>query len=58
MYTREHQIRKIEGTQSIPNYKTFDFFNTKFDHSFYSKIYAKYNFFLPWLGLLIKVLQE
>ena len=32
-------------TSSIPNYKTFDFFDTKFDHSSYSKIYVKYHFF-------------
>jgi len=32
-------------TQSIPNCKTFDFFDTKFDHSSYSKICVKYHFF-------------
>ena len=32
-------------TQSIPNYKSFDFFNIKFDHSSYSKFYTKYYFF-------------
>jgi len=45
------------GTQSILNYKTFDFFDIKFYHSSYSKIYVKY-FFLLWFGLLIKVLRE
>jgi hypothetical protein len=35
----------LSGTPSIPNYKTFDFFDTKFDHSSYSKICAKYKFF-------------
>ena len=24
-------------TPSVPNYRTFDYFNPKFDHSFYSK---------------------
>jgi hypothetical protein len=35
----------LASTQSIPNYKTFDFFDTKFDHSSYSRIYVKYHFF-------------
>jgi hypothetical protein len=35
----------LTSTPSIPNYKTFDFFDTKFDHSSYSKICAKYQFF-------------
>ena len=30
---------------SILNCSSFDFFNSKFDHSFYSKIYTKYYFF-------------
>jgi len=45
-------------TQSIPNCKSFDFFNIKFDHSSYSKFCKKYHFFLLCIGLLIKVLQE
>ena len=32
-------------TPSVPNYRSFDFFNPKFDNSSYSKIYAKYHFF-------------
>ena len=36
----------ISITQSIPNYKTFDFFDIKFDHSSYSKICVKYHFFV------------
>ena len=38
-------VWKIGITQSIPNWKTFDFFDTKFDHSSYSQICVKYNFF-------------
>ena len=34
-----------QHTPSVPNYKSFDFFNPKFDHSSYSKIYAKHHFF-------------
>ena len=32
-------------TLSVSNYRSFDFFYLKFDHSSYSKNYAKYNFF-------------
>jgi DNA replication protein DnaC len=28
---------QLSTTQSISNYKTFDFFDTKFDHSFIQK---------------------
>ena len=42
----------------ILNYKTFDFFHTKFDHLSYSKIYIKSSLLLSWLYLLIKVIQE
>ena len=35
----------IYSTPSILNYKSFDFFYFKFDHSFYLKIYIKYHFF-------------
>jgi len=45
-------------TQFIPNCKSFDFFNIKFDHSSYSKFCTKYHSFLLCIGLLIKVLQE
>jgi len=49
----------MHSTQYIPNCKSFDFFNIKFDHSSYSKFYSKYHFFnLLCIGLLIKVLQE
>ena len=37
-------------TPFVPNYCSFDFFNLKFDHSFYSKICTKYYFF--YCGLL------
>ena len=33
-------------TPSVPNYKSFDFFNLKFDHSSYSKIYANITSFV------------
>ena len=33
-------------TPSIPNYRSFDFFNPKFDHSSYLKICAKHHFFV------------
>ena len=39
-----HVKFKLNGTQSILNCKTFDF-DTKFDHSSYSKICVKYHFF-------------
>ena len=29
-------------TNSVPNYSSFDFFNSKFDHSYYSKKLCKY----------------
>ena len=35
----------VHYTPSVPNYRSFDFFHLKFDHSSYSKIYAKYHFF-------------
>jgi hypothetical protein len=35
----------LPPTPSIPNYNSFDFFDPKFDHSSYSKIYAKYHIF-------------
>ena len=34
------------STPSVPNYRSFDFFDTKFDHSSYSKICAKHHFFI------------
>ena len=34
------------NTKSVPNYRSFDFFDLKFDHSSYSKIYVKYPFFV------------
>ena len=36
----------LPTTLSIPNYRSFDFFDIKFDHSSYSKIYVKYHFFV------------
>ena len=38
-------LHVLGNTQSILNYKTFDFFDIKFDHSSYSKICVKYHFF-------------
>jgi hypothetical protein len=38
-------IRDILTTPSIPNYKTFDFFDIKFDHSSYSKKLCKISIF-------------
>ena len=35
----------ILNTPSVPNCSSFDFFNPKFDHSSYSKIYTKHRFF-------------
>ena len=32
-----------EKSPSIPNYKTFDFFGSKFDHLSYSKNLCKYS---------------
>jgi hypothetical protein len=32
-------------TKSVSNYSSFDILTLKFDHSFYSKNYAKYHFF-------------
>ena len=32
-------------TPIVSNYRSFDFFNLKFDHSSYSKIYVKHHFF-------------
>jgi hypothetical protein len=46
------------STRSIPNYKSFNFLNIKFDHSSYSKFCTKYYFFLLCIDLLIKVLQK
>ena len=34
---------RLFGTPYIPNYKTFDFFDPKFDHSSYSKNLCKYS---------------
>ena len=33
------------NTPSVLNYRSFDFFNLKFEHSSYLKIYAKHHFF-------------
>ena len=38
-------LKKKNTTSSILNYKTFDFFDIKFDHSSYLKICVKYHFF-------------
>jgi hypothetical protein len=38
------QALALAPTQFILNYKIFNFFNIKFDHLFYSKIYIKYHF--------------
>ena len=38
-------IIKIISTQSIPNYKSFYFFDIKFDHSSYLKFCAKFQIF-------------
>jgi len=35
----------LSNNPSVRNYSSFDFFNPKFDHSSYSKIYAKYHLF-------------
>jgi len=44
------------ATSSLNNAKKK--INSKFDHSFYSKIYTKYHFFLLCLASLIKILQK
>ena len=41
----DYYSTKIKNTPSVLNYMSFDFFNLKFDHSFYSKICVKYHFF-------------
>jgi len=33
-------------TPSVLSYRSFDFFNIKFDHLSHSKIYVKYHFFI------------
>jgi len=38
-------VAHLVVTPSDSNYRSFEFFNSKFDHLFYSKIYAKYYFF-------------
>jgi len=38
-------MKVLKSTQSVPNCKSFDFFNINFDHSSYSKFYTKYHFF-------------
>jgi hypothetical protein len=48
----------ITPTPSAPNYISFDFFNPKFDHVFYSKNCAKYHIFLLYLTLLIKIFKK
>jgi hypothetical protein len=58
LYVNEQIVDLLSFTQSISNYKIFDFSNIKFDHSSYLKIYVKYHFLLLWLGLVIKVLQK
>ena len=42
----------IFPTLFVLNYRSFDFFDLKFDHPSYSKNYVKYHFFLC-LALLI-----
>ena len=46
-----------KNTPSVSNYRSFDFFDLKFDHSSYLKNYTKYHFLL-WLALSIHVLLE
>ena len=48
----------VAYTPSVPNYRSFDFFDHKFDYWSSSKICAKYHFFLLWIALSIQVLQE
>jgi len=52
------QVPDYLTTKSVPNYNFFDFFQPKFDHYSYFKIYVKYHFFLLWLALLTKVLEK
>ena len=40
------QCEQKSSTKSVPNYSSFNVFSIKFNHSSYSKIYAKYHKFL------------
>ena len=44
--------------QLCSNCSSFDFFNSKFDHSFYSKIYAKYHFICCGLLYQYKIFKN
>ena len=47
-----------KNTPSVSNYRSFDFFDLKFDHSSYSKICAKHNFFCCGLLYQYKIFKN
>jgi len=54
----DYYSTKIKKILSVPNYRTFDFFNLKFDYSSYSKIRAKYHFFCCGLVYQYKYFKD
>ena len=54
----DYYSTKIKNTPSVSNYKSFDFFNLKFDHSSYSKICTKYRFFYHVLFYHYKIFKN
>ena len=51
-------VVSLLDTPSVPNYRSFDFFNLKFDHSSYSKICTKYQFFCCRLLYQYKIFKN
>jgi hypothetical protein len=45
-------------TKPVSNYSSFDFFDPKFDQSFYLKIYVKNNIFCFWVLYLKKFFKN
>ena len=43
IYERIHVLQAMVCTSSVPNYRSFDFFDIKFDHSSYSKNLCKHS---------------
>ena len=51
-------LARLISTPSVPNCRSFDFFDPKFDHPSYSKICAKYDLFCCGLLYQYKIFKN
>ena len=58
IYPRIHVLQAMVCTPSVLNYRPFDFFDFKLDHSFYLKICIKYHFFSRGLLYQYKIFKN